>query len=120
MLNPRAAQFGSLEIVDETAGWIVIVKPALLQAHPSKPDGPFTLWHALRELLAFEIVNGGQISIINRLDRETSGLTLVAKTSAAARRFGLLMQKHRIKKEYLAIVFGWPQWEQTTVDAPLT
>jgi 23S rRNA pseudouridine1911/1915/1917 synthase len=35
----------------------------------------------LRALLAYELANGGQVSIINRLDRETSGLTLVAKTS---------------------------------------
>ena len=78
-----------------------------------------TLWKQLRELLAFEIANGGQVSIVNRLDRETSGLVLVAKTSAAARRFGLLMQQRRLKKQYLAIVWGWPEWETKVVDVPL-
>jgi 23S rRNA pseudouridine1911/1915/1917 synthase len=73
----------------------------------------------LRELFAFEIASGGQISIVNRLDRETSGLVLVAKTSVAARRFGLLMQQRRVKKEYLAVVWGWPDWERYFVDAPL-
>jgi 23S rRNA pseudouridine1911/1915/1917 synthase len=73
----------------------------------------------LRELLAFEIASGGQVSIVNRLDRETSGLVLVAKTAAAARDFGLLMQRHQLRKEYLAIVWGWPQWEHKIVDAPL-
>jgi 23S rRNA pseudouridine1911/1915/1917 synthase len=73
----------------------------------------------LRELFAFEIASGGQVSILNRLDRETSGLVLVAKTSATARRFGLLMQQQRVKKEYLAIVWGWPEWERYVVDAPL-
>jgi 23S rRNA pseudouridine1911/1915/1917 synthase len=73
----------------------------------------------LRDLFAFEIAGGGQISIVNRLDRETSGLVLVAKTSAVARRFGLLMQHQRVKKEYLAIVWGWPEWEHYVVDAPL-
>ena len=73
----------------------------------------------MRELFAFEIVSGGQVSIVNRLDRETSGLVLVAKTSAAARRFGLLMQQQRVKKEYLAIAWGWPDWERYSVDAPL-
>ncbi len=87
--------------------------------HPTKPDGPPTLWSELAGLLAFEITNGGQISIVNRLDRETSGLVLVAKTAAAARRFGLLMQEQRIAKEYLAIVWGWPEWERKTVNAPL-
>jgi 23S rRNA pseudouridine1911/1915/1917 synthase len=73
----------------------------------------------LRELLAFEIASGGQVSIVNRLDRETSGLVLVAKTAAAAREFGLLMQRHSLRKEYLAIVWGWPEWEHKLVDAPL-
>jgi 23S rRNA pseudouridine1911/1915/1917 synthase len=77
------------------------------------------LWKQLRELLAFEIASGGQISIVNRLDRETSGLVLVAKTGAAAREFGLLMQQHSLRKEYLAIVWGWPEWERKLVDAPL-
>jgi 23S rRNA pseudouridine1911/1915/1917 synthase len=45
---------------------------------------------------------------------------LAAKNAAAARRFGLLMQEQRIAKEYLAIVWGWPEWETNSVDAPLT
>jgi 23S rRNA pseudouridine1911/1915/1917 synthase len=73
----------------------------------------------LRELLAFEIASGGQVSIVNRLDRETSGLVLVAKTAAAARDFGLSMQRHSLRKEYLAIVWGWPEWEHKLIDAPL-
>jgi 23S rRNA pseudouridine1911/1915/1917 synthase len=56
---------------------------------------------------------------VNRLDRETSGLVLVAKTAAAARRFGLLMQKQQLRKEYLAIIWDWPEWNEKIVDAPL-
>jgi len=106
-------------IIDETPDYVVVDKPPYLLVHPTKPDGPPTLWKELRELLAFEIANGGQVSIVNRLDRETSGLVLVAKTSAAARKFGLLMQEQRLKKEYLAIIWGWPDWDKRTVDAPL-
>jgi len=73
----------------------------------------------LRDLLAFEIASGGQVSIINRLDRETSGLVLVAKTATAARHFGVLMQQQSLGKEYLALVWGWPQWEHKVVNAPL-
>jgi len=73
----------------------------------------------LRDLLAFEIASGGQVSIVNRLDRETSGLVLVAKTATAARDFGLLMQRHQLRKEYLAIIWGWPDWEHKIVGAPL-
>jgi 23S rRNA pseudouridine1911/1915/1917 synthase len=94
-------------------------KPPFLLIHPTKPNGAPTLWKQLRELLAFEIASGGQVSIVNRLDRETSGLVLVAKTARAARDFGLLMQRHSLRKEYLAIVWGWPEWEHKLVDAPL-
>jgi len=106
-------------IVAETDDFAVVDKPPLLLVHPTKPGGPRTLWGELRQLFAFEIENGGQVSIINRLDRETSGLVLVAKTAAAARRFGLLMQQNRIGKEYRAIVWGWPEWDKITVEKPL-
>jgi len=106
-------------IVDETDDYVVVDKPPFLLIHPTKPNGAPTLWKQLRELLAFEIASGGQVSIVNRLDRETSGLVLVAKTAAAARDFGLLMQRQRLRKEYLAIVWGWPVWEHKIVDAPL-
>jgi 23S rRNA pseudouridine1911/1915/1917 synthase len=107
------------KIIDETDEYIVVDKPPLLLVHPSKPDGTATLWAELRHLLAFEIAAGGQISIVNRLDRETSGVVLVAKTTAAAREFGLCMHARRVTKEYYAIVWGWPDWESKTVDAPI-
>lgn len=106
-------------IIEETADYLVVDKPPLLLVHPSKPDGARTLWGELRGLLAFELANGGQVSLVNRLDRETSGIVLVAKTAPAARESGLLMQSRRITKEYDAIVWGWPEWERKTVDAPL-
>src|SRR5437667_8261922 len=117
MLVPHPSHH--FNIVDETDEYVVVDKPPFLLIHPTKPNGGPTLWKELRELLAFEIAGGGQISIVNRLDRETSGLVLVAKTAAAARRFGLLGQRQQVKKEYLAIVWGWPEWEHHVVDAPL-
>ena len=106
-------------IVDETDDYVVVEKPPFLLVHPTKPSAARTLWGEMRHLLAYEIANGGQVSIVNRLDRETSGLVLVAKTSAAARRFGLLMQAQQVAKEYTAIVCGWPEWDSTMVDLPI-
>lgn len=106
-------------VLDETADYIVVDKPAPLQIHPKKPDGAPTLFDGLRELLAFEIANGGQVSIINRLDRETSGVVLVAKNAATARRFGLAMQARQFHKTYAALVHGWPGWEEMVCDAPI-
>ena len=112
----KAVQFA---VLDETPELLVIDKPAGLLVHPTKPGGPPTLWDGLRELLAYEMVNGGQVSLINRLDRETSGVVLVCKTSAAARKCAMAMQAGRIRKEYLAIVWGWPDREEFEIDAPL-
>src|SRR5579862_4439794 len=106
-------------IIAESDQWIVVDKPPFLQAHPSKPGQTRTLWDELRGLLAFEIVCGGQISIINRLDRETSGLLIVAKTHLAARRLSMAMARRRISKEYLAVVWGWPERERWTENGPL-
>src|SRR5205823_13501757 len=115
----HARERRDFKIIDETDDYIVIDKPALLLVHPTKPNGATTLWTQLRQLLAFEIASGGQVSIINRLDRESSGIVLVAKTTMAAREFGLLMQSRQVIKEYHAIVWGWPEWESRMVDAPI-
>src|SRR5437867_11087299 len=107
------------KIIDETDDYAVVDKPPCLLVHPARPDGRRTLWQELRGLVAFGIAAGGQVSIVNRLDRETSGLVLIAKKAESARRFGLLMQRRQLRKEYLAIVYGWPQWENTLVDVAL-
>lgn len=106
-------------IIAEANDWMLVDKPAHLLVHPTRPGGPTTLLDLLRGLLALELANGGQISLVHRLDRETSGLLLVAKTTAAARHFGLAMARGSFHKEYLAVVHGWPAWERRTADAPL-
>lgn len=106
-------------VIAESADWLVVDKPPFLEAHPSKPNGRATLWDGLRALLAYELINGGQVSIINRLDRETSGLTLVAKNRPTARTLCLQMEARRIEKEYLALVWGWPENDSFVVDAPI-
>jgi len=119
LTNIHARERRDFKIIDETDDYIIVDKPPLLLVHPTKPNGATTLWAELRQLLAFEIASGGRVSIVNRLDRETSCIVLVAKTTAAAREFGLLMQSRRVDKEYQAIVWGWPEWETKTVDAPI-
>lgn len=116
----RAQPAYDFTILDETEDWLVVNKPAPLQIHPSKPaDSGQTLWDGLCALLGYELANGGQISILNRLDRETSGVVLVAKNGPTARRFGKAMMRRQIHKTYLAIVRGWPEWESTTLNAPI-
>lgn len=119
---PQAAESSrfEFEIIEETADYLVVNKPAPLQIHPSKPaDAGLTLWDGLRELLAYEIANGGQVSIINRLDRETSGLVLIAKNTPAARMFSKAMMRRQVQKSYLAIVHGSPDWESIVCERPI-
>jgi 23S rRNA pseudouridine1911/1915/1917 synthase len=106
-------------IVYENHRFLVVDKPANLLVHPTGLDGPNTLWDELKRFYAFEIVNGAQISFVNRLDRETSGLLLVAKSSDAARALGLMIAQCRIRKTYTAIVYGRPAAETFVVDQPL-
>jgi 23S rRNA pseudouridine1911/1915/1917 synthase len=107
------------QIIHEEPDFLVLDKPAHLLIHPTKPGGPPTLWSELCQLLAFEISNGGQVSLINRLDRETSGLVLVAKNAKTARELGRLVDHHRIEKFYAAITYGWPDADRFEVDQPL-
>jgi len=100
-------------VVDESADWIVVDKPAPLVVHPASGrfDDP-TLLSGLQQLLAYELANGGGLSILTRLDRETSGLVLVAKNRAAAAHFSRQLQRREVEKEYLAVVHGWPDWDE--------
>lgn len=106
-------------VVAESADWIVVEKPAPLQVHPAKPASPPTLLDGLERLLAYELANGARLSIINRLDRETSGLVLVAKNRETARLLGKAMMRRQVEKRYLALVRGWPEDETFVIDAPL-
>lgn len=115
-LREPGVRFG---IVEETEHYIVLDKPPFLQVHPKKSGGRPTLWDGLRDLLAFELINGARISFINRLDRETSGIVLAAKGPDQARHFYTAMEARAFVKEYTAIVWGWPEEEAFTVDAPI-
>jgi len=119
-MDDLAASAGvPFRILGETQDLLALEKPPFLLVHPTKPGGPVTLWDRLRELLAYEIASGGQVSLINRLDRETSGVILVAKNTAAARACAMAMARGGIEKEYLALVTGWPERDAWSVDLPI-
>lgn len=104
----------NFRVIDETADWIVVEKPAPLIVHPANNKPEPTLLGGLERLLAYEIENGACLGIVTRLDRETSGVVLVAKHTQAARELGWIFERREAKKEYLAIVRGWPDddgWE---------
>jgi len=109
----------NFRVIDESPDWIVVDKAAPLIVHPANRKPEPTLLGGLEQLLAYEIQNGGHLGIITRLDRETSGLVLVAKTLAAARELGWIFERREAKKEYLAIVRGWPGEDSWECDEPI-
>ena len=106
-------------VLYEDEGVLAVEKAAPLLTHPTGAKNEPTLWHGVRELLAYELATGGQVSFINRLDRETSGIALVAKTAEAAKELGKAMMARRLHKEYLAVVQGCPEWENACCAEPI-
>ena len=106
-------------VLYEDDGVLAVDKAAPLLTHPTGEKNEPTLWHGLHELLCYEVSTGGQVSLINRLDRETSGITLVAKNAEAARELGKAMQARLLHKEYLAVVQGTPLWESACCAEPI-
>jgi 23S rRNA pseudouridine1911/1915/1917 synthase len=95
-------------------------KGAPLIVHPANDRGDEpTLLGGVQELLSYEMANGAKLSIINRLDRETSGLVLIATNKRVARQLGRSMERREVEKAYDAVVHGWPDWEEKTIAAPI-
>jgi 23S rRNA pseudouridine1911/1915/1917 synthase len=109
----------NFRVIDESDDWIVVDKPAPLIVHPANRKPEPTLLGGVRHLLAYEIENGACPAVVNRLDRETSGLVLVAKHRAAARQLGMIFERREAAKEYLAIVLGWPEEDVWDCAAPI-
>lgn len=110
-----------LAVVYEDPDLLVIDKPAGLVTHPAPGHPDHTLANAvLAHCPDLEGV-GGEVrpGLVHRLDRDTSGLIVVAKNDAA--QAGLSAQfKHRtVSKAYLAAVTGHPEPERATIDAPI-
>ena len=105
--------------MDENEDFLLVDKPPHLIVHPTGPGNSITLLDGLEALCVYELTNGGQLSLINRLDRETSGIVLVAKHKEAAGMLGRAMEQREYRKTYHAIVRGWPEEDQFTVDGPL-
>ncbi len=94
-----------LDIVFEDNSLIIPNKPPFMPTHPSHLHHGDTLADAL----AFRYMQSGQPFVfrpVNRLDRNTSGLTIIAKSRVAAARLAESMQKGEIKKQYVAVLCG--------------
>src|SRR6267378_2818989 len=101
-------------VIQENADLLVINKPAGLVCHPTKGDALSSLISRVRLYLG----DGVRPHLVNRLDRETSGVTIVAKRDDVALELRRIWESRAVEKEYLAIVHGRVAVEHGMVDAP--
>ncbi len=110
-----------LDVFYEDDDIVVINKPVGMTVHPASGGHGGTLVNAL--LGRFEDLsdlNGGiRPGIVHRLDRDTSGLIIIAKTNVAHARLGRQFEKHTVIKRYVARVAGIVQFDQGMIDAPI-
>ena len=108
-----------LRVAYEDEHLLIVDKPAGLVVHPSAGHGSGTLVHGL---LGRAIAGGEEAErpgIVHRLDRDTSGLLVVARSEEAHRRLQALLRQRKIQREYLALVRGRPRSRRGRIEAPI-
>jgi len=98
---------------------LVVDKPAGLVVHPAAGHHTGTLVHGL---LAYDVEGGDEAErpgIVHRLDRDTSGLLVVARSPEAHRRLEEMVRRRELTREYVALVVGRPRSWRGTIDAPI-
>ncbi|HEY4291763.1 pseudouridine synthase [Luteibacter sp.] len=104
-----------LDILYQDDDIVAVNKPANLAVHRSKFVGPDDAF--LIDLLREQVE--GRLHLAHRLDRATSGVLLVARSSEVAAQLGEQFMGRSVRKRYLAVVRGWPDPAEGTVDYPL-
>ena len=116
------AQDIPLTIVFEDEHLLVVDKPAGLVVHPAAGNLDGTLVNALLHHCAGRLSGIGGIArpgIVHRIDKDTSGLLVVAKTDTAHEGLANQFAAHSIDRRYLAIINGVPKASEGKIDAPL-
>jgi 23S rRNA pseudouridine1911/1915/1917 synthase len=112
----------ALEIVFEDDHLLVVDKPAGMVVHPAAGNLDGTLVNALLHHCAGRLSGIGGVArpgIVHRIDKDTSGLMVAAKTDVAHEGLSAQFARHSIDRRYLAIVAGIPNPPSGSVDAPL-
>jgi len=116
------AQDIALDIVFEDEHLLVVDKPAGMVVHPAAGNFDGTLVNALLHHCAGRLSGIGGVArpgIVHRIDKDTSGLLVVAKTDVAHEGLAAQFARHSIDRRYLAITSGLPIPPAGTIDAPL-
>jgi RluA family pseudouridine synthase len=110
----------ALPILFEDDQLVAIAKPAGLATIPGRGETDSVIQSLSRQLnIPCTGTADPRLRIVHRLDKETSGVLLLAKTISAQRHLSEQFQNNRISKEYLAIVVGRPETAEGEIDAPI-
>jgi RluA family pseudouridine synthase len=107
-----------LDVVLEDAELLVLNKPPFVLVHPTSPDQRETLSHGVAWHLARQGVRA-KVRPAHRIDRDTSGLVLFAKSAHAHHRLDLQLREGTLAREYLALVNGVIGDDRGVIDAPI-
>ena len=108
-----------IPIVYEDDELIVVDKPAGMVTHPAHGATSGTLVNALLAHIGTLPGDPLRPGLVHRLDRDTSGLMVVAKTASALSTLGIAMKAREIKREYLGLVHGVPEHPKGTIEGPI-
>ncbi len=109
-----------LEIIYEDDDIAVINKQAGLVVHPAPGNSEHTLVNALLyHFKELSDINKERPGIVHRLDKETSGLIVIAKNNAAHLDLARQFAKHSIKRKYAALVSGRMEFDENVVEMPI-
>jgi 23S rRNA pseudouridine1911/1915/1917 synthase len=109
-----------LRIVYEDDALLVVDKPAGLVVHPAAGNMRGTLVHALLfHAQALPATGALRPGIVHRLDKDTSGLLVVAKTEAAHAALSAALRARAVRREYAAVVWGRVAEDRGRIDAPI-
>ncbi len=118
--RPALPADAPVEIVRDEVDWVVAIKAAGLATIPGRGESDSVLERLARQLgLPSSGSADPRLRVVHRLDKETSGVLLMAKNFATQRHFSHQFQNNTIEKQYLALVAGVPAAESGEVDAPL-
>ena len=119
--EPPVAEDIPIGIIFEDASFTVVNKPPKLVTHPAKGNWTGTLVNALQFHFDTLSTVGGEnrLGIVHRLDRDTSGLLIVAKDDRAHKELARQFEARTIQKEYLALVYGAPSRDSDYIERPL-
>lgn len=112
-----------LDVLYEDDDLAVVNKPADMVVHPSRGHWSGTLVGALAHRFAGQLSSNrgpARPGIVHRLDRDTSGVIIVAKNDVAHANLAALFEEQRVEKEYLAITLGSINSDREVVDQPIS